>query len=230
MLSLPKGVRVGARESPLSQAQVAEVQQALKCYHPLIELVPIWIQTTGDKEQKISLRSMEKTDFFTKEVDELLLSGQCDIAVHSAKDLPEPLPKGLTLIALTKGVDHRDALVLREGQTLDNLPLGALIATSSERREQQVRMLRPDLQFKDLRGTIGQRLSLLESGAADGVVVAEAALIRLGLSHLNRVYLSGETTPLQGRLAILARTGHVEMRQIFACLDAKSGQCLASFT
>lgn len=226
----PKCLRVAARESPLSKAQVLEVQQALHPHHPMIELIPVWVATTGDKQQEISLRNMEKTDFFTKELDALLLSGQCDVAVHSAKDLPDPLPQGLSLIALTEGVDNRDVLVIREGLSLAALPQAAMIATSSERREQQARMLRTDFRFMDLRGTIGQRLSLLEAGVADGIIVAEAALIRLGLCHLNRVYLPGETAPMQGRLAILAKTEHVEMREIFACLDAESGLCLVSST
>ena len=129
---------VGARASPLSKAQVCEVLSELKRYHPLVEFTPLFTETVGDKEQKTSLRNLEKTDFFTREVDQLLLKKKCRIAIHSAKDLPEPLPNGIALIALTKGVDSSDALVLREGETLQK---NARIATSSLRREAMVREL-----------------------------------------------------------------------------------------
>ena len=116
----------------------------------------------------------------------MLLKGECRLAIHSAKDLPDPLPKGLCLAALTKGVDSSDSLVFREGE---KLPPNGVVATSSERREECVRLLYPDARFVDLRGNIQQRLSLLIQGRVDGVVVAEAALIRLGLTHLNRIKL-----------------------------------------
>jgi len=212
-----KTLIVGARSSPLSQAQVREVQAAL---HD-VQLSPLFVETTGDRDQKTSLRSLGKTDFFTCEVDELLLSGKCDIAIHSAKDLPEPLPQGIQLVALTKGVDASDALVMRAGTTLSQLPHRARIGTSSERREEAVRMLRNDLTFVDIRGTIAQRLAKLENGEVDGVVIAEAALIRLQLKHLNRIKLPGETTPLQGQLAIMAREGDEAMKQVFAPLDVR---------
>ncbi|MDP1836847.1 MAG: hydroxymethylbilane synthase [Chlamydiales bacterium] len=212
-------IKIGARSSPLSKAQIEEVRADLLSFHSHIVLDSILVETTGDLDQKTSLRNLGKTDFFTKQVDELLLTGQCRIAVHSAKDLPETLTPGLELICLTKGQDPSDSLVLREGQTMDSLPSGAIIATSSERRELAVKQLRSDLCFRDIRGTIGQRLAVLERGEADGVVIAEAALIRLGLTHLNRIKLPGPTVPFQGQLAITARHGDSEMRDLFACLN-----------
>lgn len=227
----PKIILVGARESPLSKSQVSEVQAAIKRFHPHVELAPVWVSTTGDQNLQLSLRGLGKTDFFTKEIDALLLSGDCQIAIHSAKDLPEAIPSGLQIIALTQSVDSRDALVLRTGETFENLKPGSIIATSSERREEAVKSLRRDLQFIDLRGTIENRLDFLHSGRADGVVVAEAALIRLGLTHLNRIFLPGETTPLQGQLAILARANDLAMLALFSCLDTlESERCLAPST
>src|SRR5262249_52760384 len=146
---------------------------------------------------------------------EMLLEGRCRIAIHSAKDLPDPLPRGITMVALTEGLDPTDVLVLKEGQSLSSLPFGAIIATSSERREKAVKQLRPDFRFIDLRGTIAERLMQLDQGLANGVVVAEAALIRLGLTHLNRVKLPGFSASLQGQLAVTARTGDEEMRRLF---------------
>lgn len=210
---------VGARASPLSKAQAKEVFDELCRHYPEVTFSCIYVDTTGDKDLKTSLRSLNKTDFFTREVDELLLTGNCRIAIHSAKDLPEPLPAGLTLVALTRGVDPSDSLVMRPNESLETLRTGAIVATSSVRREETVKQLRSDLTFIDLRGTIEQRLEKLMNGTADGVVVAEAALIRLGLTHLNRVHLPGPTVPLQGQLAIVARTGDLEMINLFASLD-----------
>ena len=177
---------------------------------------PVWVETTGDLDRKTSLRNLERNDFFTKELDEMLLKGEIRAAIHSAKDLPDPLANGLVIVALTESIDARDSLVFRDGDKLETLPRNAKIATSSARREETVRTLRADLSFVDVRGNIGERLSLLETGVVDGVVVAEAALIRLQLQHLNRVFLPGETAQNQGRLAIVARSGDYEMQRLFA--------------
>lgn len=214
-------LKIAARMSPLSQAQTKEILAEIRQYHPQIIFEEVFIQTTGDIDQKTSLRTLEKTDFFTKEVDRLVLNGTCRIAIHSAKDLPEPLAKGLSMIALTKGLDSSDSLVFRNEDSLDSLPPGALIATSSVRREEAALQLRSDFTFRDLRGTIEQRLSLLEKREADGVVVAEAALIRLSLTHLNRVALPGTTTPLQGQLAVVARSDDREMEKLFKAIDSR---------
>lgn len=215
---MPQSVKVLARNSPLSHAQVEEVLLEMRAFFPDLLLIPQYVETTGDKDQKTSLRDLEKTDFFTKEIDDLLLQGVCRAAIHSAKDLPEPLRKGLVIAALTKGVDPSDSLVLREGETLESLPYGAVIATSSGRREENVRALRKDLSFIDLRGKISERLEKLERREADGVVVAEAALIRLKLTHLNRICLPGETAPMQGRLAVVVRENDREARELFSCI------------
>lgn len=207
-------IKVAARSSKLSQAQVKEVQQAL----PHLELIPTLVATYGDLDKKTSLRSLNKTDFFTKEVDELVLNTTCDIAIHSAKDLPEPINPLLTIIAITKGVDPSDVLVLRPHESLPN---NALIATSSERREEAVKKIKSDVRFVDVRGTIEERLEKLYQGHYDGVVIAEAALIRLNLTHLNRIRLKDSTTPLQGQLAIIALKDNLEMSALFSPLDVR---------
>ncbi len=213
---------VGARASPLSRAQVAEVLSEIRLFHPNLDFQMVWVKTTGDLDQTTSLRNLGKTDFFTRELDQMLLGGVVQIAIHSAKDLPEPLAEGLAIAAITRGVDPRDSLVLREGQTIEGLPPGAVIATSSERREEIVKGVRPDLKYIDIRGTIEERLKVLERGGADGVVIAEAALIRLKLTHLNRIFLPGSTAPLQGKLAILTRLEDAEMRSLFGVLQRDS--------
>ncbi len=182
-------LKIGARSSPLSRAQVEEFKLEFG-----IECEVVWVKTTGDIDKVTSLRTLDKTDFFTRELDQMLLRGEIDAAVHSAKDLPDPLPRGLWVAALSKGVNSRDSLVIKREPV-------RLVATSSVRREESVRQLYPDCQFVDLRGTIQERLEK----DVDGVVVAEASLIRLNLTHLNRVFLPGETTPGQGKLAIVCR-------------------------
>ena len=199
-------IRVAARRSPLSRIQVEEVMGS-------IPYIATYVDTRGDLDRTTSLRALAKDDFFTDAVDQLVLTGAADIAIHSAKDLPDPLPANLSLIALTKGLDPSDSLVLRPNETVQH---NFLIATSSVRREELVQAAFPfPLRFRDLRGTIAERLALLDQGAADGIVVAEAALIRLRLTHLPRIRLPGLTAPLQGKLALIARTDNEEMRLLF---------------
>jgi hydroxymethylbilane synthase len=124
-------IRVGARRSPLSQIQVHEVLEEIRKHHPNLIFESILVETTGDRDQNTSLRILDKTDFFTKEIDVMVLSGKCRIGIHSAKDLPEPLSVDLEVAALTKGVDSSDALVFRPGESLASLQAGGIIATSS---------------------------------------------------------------------------------------------------
>jgi hydroxymethylbilane synthase len=169
-----------------------------------------WVETSGDKDKNTSLRTLGKTDFFTRELDEMVLQGKVQIAIHSAKDLPEPLPSGLRVAMLTKGIDPRDCLVLRRGDTLKSK---MVIATSSERREVAVREILSDASFVDIRGTIEERLAKLERGEVDGVVIAAAALIRLKLI-VNAIYLPGPTVVGQGRLALVCRENDQEILQL----------------
>lgn len=221
MLLSARTIKVGARSSCLSRAQVQEVLQEVLQFYPNIYFEPIWIETTGDKDRR-SLRDLDKTDFFTKEIDQLLLQKNCDIAIHSAKDLPEPLPFGLTLAALTKGVNSSDVLVMRDQETIDTLKKGARIGTSSIRREEAILKLRSDFICADIRGTIDQRLALLDQSHVDGLVMAEAALIRLGWTHRNRIFLPGPVAALQGRLAVIVRTDDDEMKTFFSSIDTRS--------
>lgn len=201
-LSARSSLKLGARDSRLSRAQVEEF--FLEFPHLVFEA--IWFKTTGDLDQKTSLRTLEKTDFFTKELDLALLAREIDIAVHSAKDLPDPLSPGLVLAVLTKGVDPSDVLVFNK-----ELPLGGRVGTSSLRREKNILEWRPDLKCIDIRGTIEQRLALLDEGHVEGIVMAEAALIRLQWTHRKRMKFPGETAPLQGRLAVVCREEDLDL-------------------
>lgn len=211
-------IKVGARNSNLSKAQVKEVLSLMREMQIDVEFEPVFMASQGDKDKKTSLRLLGKTDFFTKEIDDMVLAGTVRIGIHSAKDLPDPLAEGLKILALTAGIDPSDSLVMRFGETLKPK---AVVATSSVRREECCRLLMSDLTFIDLRGTIEERLKLLDLGHADAVVVAEAALIRLGLTHLNRITIPGCTTEGQGQLAIVGRVGDAEMESIFKVLDCR---------
>lgn len=212
-------IKAAARSSPLSRKQVEEIQAAVRCFHPDLSFDIKWVETTGDRDKITSLRTIEKSDFFTREIDQMVQSGDVRIAIHSAKDLPDPMPQDLKIFALTRGIDARDMLVMRDGVTIDSLPPRATVATSSQRREESVLQIRHDLSFVDLRGTIEERLALLDQNKVDAVVVAEAALIRLGLTNRNRFPLPGPTAQWQGRLAVVGRREDTEMISLFQPLD-----------
>jgi hydroxymethylbilane synthase len=203
-------LKVAARKSSLSCAQVEEVLQEMQKFYPSLLFDLHLIHTSGDIDKTTSLRTMEKTDFFTKQIDDYLLEKKCDVAIHSAKDLPSPLREGLDIVAMTKGVDPRDVLVFR-----DPIPKNGRIGTSSIRREEAIKRYRRDLSTVDIRGTIEERLDLLYAKKIDGLVMAEAALIRLKLTHLNKVFLECESAWGQGRLAIVARKENQEMKTLF---------------
>ena len=212
-------IKVIARDSKLSQIQVKEVMDALEG----VDYQTKYIQTRGDKDKTTSLMALGRCDFFTREIDEAIIRGDADVAIHSAKDLPDPLPSSLELIALTRGVDASDCLVLRDGYCLGTLPEGAGIGTSSKRRIEMVHALREDLSPIDVRGTIEERLRLIETEKnMYGIVVAKAALIRLGLTHLNMIQLSGPTAENQGKLAIVALRGRVDLQRLFEPVDARA--------
>lgn len=221
VLSDNMAITVGARSSLLSRAQVEEVLGELHKFREDVSFSPIWVKTTGDRDLLTSLKLMDKTNFFTKEIDQMLLNGECRIAVHSAKDLPDPFPQGLVCVALTEGVDSSDVLVLRDHENVDSLKINAKIATSSLRREEMIKDLRSDLVCVDIRGTIEERLKKLDSGEVDALVMAEAALIRLKLTARNRIRLPGPTAKYQGQLAILAREEDIDMQELFAPLDSR---------
>lgn len=211
-------ITVGIRDSKLSYKQFEEFLALISSHHIF---TPIPVKTIGDIQQHVSLRDMDKTDFFTKNIDDMQLAGKCRISVHAAKDLPDPLPNGLVLAALTHGQDPSDSLVFRDGESLDTLPVRGKVGSSSQRRDEAVKQLRSDLLCIDIRGTIERRLEKLFRGEIDALILAEAALIRLEIMHLNRITLPGETAPLQGKLAVIARKGDEEMMRLCASIDSR---------
>ena len=216
--------RVGARTSPLALKQVGEALAGLRSFYPGFKAEIAGIDTRGDRDRLSSLLKMEGSDFFTGEIDDALLEGAIDFAVHSAKDLPDIMDKGLQLAAVTGSVDPFDALVSKSGLVLDELPRGARVGTSSRRRRQGLEEYRSDLRLVDIRGNIGERLRLLDRDALDAVVTASAALIRLGWEDkiAQRIPFNIiEPHPLQGSLALVARRDDPELAGILSVLDAR---------
>lgn len=197
-------LRVGTRPSPLAIKQVDE----LKRMFPWVNFEVVIISTLGDKDKITPLTGMEGSDFFTREIDQALLEGQIDVALHSSKDLPDKLSGGLRVVLETESISQFDALVSKGGFKLSELPHASRVGTSSQRRKEQIRVLRQDLEFVDVRGNIGERLGLIDAGKIDALVVAHAAIIRLELEHMISEVFSGNdfiVHPKQGSLALVAR-------------------------
>lgn len=166
-------LRVATRGSDLARVQASRVVELLGGDGELVI-----VRTTGDQRADVPIHTMGGTGVFVKEVQQAVLDGRADVAVHSAKDLPSETPPGLVLAAVPERADARDALV---GCTLDSLPTGAVVGTGSVRRRAQLAGLRPDLGFRELRGNIPTRLE--KASQFDAIVVASAALDRLGLAE-----------------------------------------------
>lgn len=181
---------------------------ALRGCYPGLEAEVVKIDTDGDRDKTTSISGIEGSDFFTRDIDEAILKGDVDFAIHSAKDLPDKLPEGLTVVTITESIDPQDVLVSKHGLKLDELPYKAKIGTSSLRRKQGLKKYRSDLQIVDIRGNIEERLEKLDQDDLDAIVIAAAGLLRLGLEHRITERIPFEIiTPhlLQGRLAIAAR-------------------------
>jgi hydroxymethylbilane synthase len=222
-MSASTALRVGTRGSALARWQASHVAELLA--QAGMTTTETIIRTKGDVVQDRPLTAVGGKGLFTKEIDEALLRGEVDVAVHSAKDLPSERPPGLLLAAFLPREDPRDALVARDGLTLDTLPVGARVGSSSLRRVAQLRALRPDLESVALRGNVDTRVRRVEEGVVDAALLAMAGLRRLGLD--GRVTQALDTTtmlpaPGQGALAIEIRDGDLRLAQIFARLSDPS--------
>jgi hydroxymethylbilane synthase len=176
-------IRIGTRGSPLALAQAREVEQRLEAAHGPGRLAFEMriIKTSGDRIQDRPLAEAGGKGLFTKEIEEALAAGEVDIAVHSMKDMPTLLPAGLALACFLPREDVRDAFIGTGAKNLARLPAGAVVATSSLRRQAQVRHLRPDLSVVPIRGNVETRLRKLAEGVADATLLALAGLKRLGI-------------------------------------------------
>lgn len=213
---------VGTRGSKLALIQTEQVVVELKKANPGIEFNISRIVTSGDREQRKQFDAIEGSGVFVKELENALLEGRIDLAVHSLKDMPVDIPRGLCLAAVTKRVDPRDVLISAGGRRLAELPAGARVGTGSPRRSIQLNAYRPDLEACSIRGNVDSRLRRVASGELDGVIIAAAGLIRLGWEDRVSEYLSPEhfLPPVgQGALAIEARVGDEETAGLVAAIN-----------
>lgn len=223
-----KKIRVIARGSRLSRLQVEEVFKNF----PELAYEIKYLESYGDKNQQISLLNGEApADIFTRELDDAIRQGDADIAIHSAKDLPYPLPEDIEVIALFPAFDTTDSLVSRDHKKLAELPAGSIIGTSSPLRKKGLNELRPDLTIKGIRGCIEERVQQVKDGKYDAAIVATCALKRLGMEDEIAEVLPFPTHPLQGFLAITAKKGS-DLKQAFASksiLDKQGSVYLVGF-
>jgi hydroxymethylbilane synthase len=215
-----KPLRIGSRGSALALWQAKSIAAALR--QAGVESELIIIKTSGDKFQQTSFSQMGTKGVFIKELEDALLDLRVDLAVHSMKDLPTEMPGGLTLAAICKREDVRDALLSTAGTTLESLPKGARVGTSSLRRQSQLLHARSDLRMMELRGNVDTRIEKLKRGDYDAIVLAKAGLDRLGLSaNITQVLPHNVSLPAagQGAIGIEARAADAETLQVLARLN-----------
>ncbi len=198
-----KTIRIATRQSPLALWQAEFVKQELESAHPnlIVELVPM--VTKGDIILDTPLAKVGGKGLFVKELETAMIENRADIAVHSMKDVPVEFPDGLGLVTICERGDPRDAFVSNHYETLDALPAGAVVGTSSLRRQCQLRAKRPDLIIKDLRGNVGTRLGKLDNDEYDAIILACAGLQRLNLHDRIRQAMPAEQSlPAVGQGAV----------------------------
>ena len=227
-------LRIGTRGSPLALAQARELAARLAAAHGVdvarIEICVI--RTSGDRIQDRPLAEVGGKGLFTKEIEEALIDGRVDLAVHSAKDMPTVLPDGLALAGFLPREDVRDAFISLKVKRLADLPKGAVLGTSSLRRQAQVKRLRPDLKVITYRGNVETRLRKLEEGVADATLLAFAGLKRLGLE--DRVTALIETDDMlpavaQGAIGVEIREHDAKMSGLLEALNhAETATCVAA--
>ena len=234
-----KRLRIGTRGSALALWQANYVADSLKRLHG-VETELIRIRTSGDRLQSAPVTQINQEigseaggkGVFIKEIEEALLAGEIDVAVHSMKDVPTEIPPGVTFAAITRREDPRDCLISRNGGTLETLPNGARIGTSSLRRQAQLRHHRPDLNVVDLRGNVDTRLKKLERGDFEAIVLAVAGITRLGMaSKITQVLDEEFILPAvgQGALGIETRVSDGETSRLVGSLDdAESRACISA--
>ena len=220
-MTATRPIRVGSRGSPLALIQDEEALSQLRARHPGLEFEVVVVRTSGDANQTAPLAGMG-LGVFVSQIEERLLSGDLDMAIHSLKDLPTKLPDGLILGAIMERRDPRDALVNRWNCRMSELPEGARIGTSSPRRAAQLRRYAPGVQVVPIRGNVDTRLRKADGDEADGAVLAAAGLARMNLSERVADYLSAQRfvpPPGQGALAVEVRQDDRRMLEILECIE-----------
>jgi len=213
-------LRIGSRGSQLALWQAHHISALLRERGHEVELEII--KTTGDKITDVALAKVGTKGMFTKEIEEALAEGRVDLAVHSLKDLPTELSAGFEIAAVTNRENPRDVFCSSKFESIEDLPQGARVGTSSLRRQAQLKAVRPDLDIHPLRGNVDTRLRKLEAGEYDAIILAAAGLNRLGKTQLVRQVIPAEVmcpAAGQGALGIEIRVGDTITRQHLAFLD-----------
>ena len=217
-----KTLKIATRQSPLALWQAEHIRARLNVLYPDLTVELVKFVTQGDKILDTPLAKIGGKGLFVKELEAALLDGRADLAVHSMKDVPMHLPEGLTLAVICEREDPLDAFVSNHYLHFDELPLGAKVGTSSLRRKCQILQLRPDLEIVDLRGNVGTRLSKLDDGLYDAIILASAGLKRLGLADRIRHCLAPiMSLPAvgQGALGLECRSDDAELLKLIAPLQ-----------
>ncbi|MCY7355791.1 MAG: hydroxymethylbilane synthase [Lysobacter sp.] len=215
-------IRIATRKSPLALWQSEHVAVCLRAAHPGIDVVLVPMTTRGDETLDRSLAAIGGKGLFLKELELAMLRGEADCAVHSLKDVPMHLEGPFALPSILQRADHADAFVSERFASIEALPQGARVGTSSLRRQAQLRARRPDLQLLDLRGNVNTRLARLDAGEYDAIILACAGLQRLGFGHRIRVRLDAPDwlpAPAQGAIVIECRDDDAPMHGLVAALD-----------
>ena len=218
-------LRIGSRGSQLALWQARHISALLRERGHEVELEII--KTTGDKILDVALAKVGTKGMFTKEIEEALAAGKVDLAVHSLKDLPTELPHGFELAAVTARENPRDVFLSVKYDTIEALPKGARVGTSSLRRQAQIKAIRPDLDIHPLRGNVDTRVRKLEQGEYDAIILAFAGLHRLGKTQLVKQVITEEVmcpAAGQGALGIEIREGDSKMREILSFLDDRNAR------
>ncbi|MCO6560873.1 MAG: hydroxymethylbilane synthase [Gilliamella sp.] len=217
-------IRIATRKSPLALWQANFVKQQILANHPnlTVELIPM--VTKGDVLLDSPLSKIGGKGLFVKQLEQAILNNEADIAVHSIKDIPAEFPEGLTLATICKRDDVRDSFISNKYSNIDELPNGAIIGTSSLRRQCQLRAKYPHLQIKDLRGNVGTRLAKLDNKQYDAIILASAGLKRLALQDRIKQYIDTNLIlPAvgQGAIGIETRADDKKILEILSVLDDK---------
>ncbi|WP_424405199.1 hydroxymethylbilane synthase [Pasteurella sp. PK-2025] len=223
-------LKIATRQSPLALWQANYVKDRLQQYYPDLQVILVPMVTKGDVILDSPLAKIGGKGLFVKELENALLKGEADIAVHSMKDVPMQFPDGLTLSVICPREDPRDAFVSNTYPSLMALPAGAVVGTSSLRRQCQLKQLRPDLNIHSLRGNVGTRLNKLDHGDYDAIILAAAGLIRLDLAKRITSFLDIEQVlPAvgQGAIGIECRSEDMAVQQLLAPLaDQHTTYCV----
>lgn len=223
-------LRIATRKSPLAIWQAEHIRDRLLAAHPALRIELVRMSTQGDKLLDAPLAKVGGKGLFVKELEQCLLDGSADIAVHSMKDVPVEFPEGLHLPVIGKREDPRDAFVSHRYARLDDLPQGAQVGTSSLRRQTQLHARRPDLRITSLRGNVNTRLKKLDNGDYDAIILAVAGLVRLGFADRITQYLEPEVSlPAigQGAIGIECRSDDARVHELINVLhDPVTDTCV----